>query len=476
MSGCEYYQELISRMLDEDLSRDERAALTEHLGTCRECAAMYQAFSALSDTISSDLAEPPEELCDNIMAELRRSEIIRRNRKTGLSRQMKNLIAAAACAALVIAAVGGVAIVNGRRTDNAVYESRTSLKTSGDIYAAGEERSSIEAPTPTPAPAAADIPAVQSDGGVSGAIPDIVNYGYVPATETSVPSVSAAAPAQFPDFYPSATAAPTAVPTRAPTAAPTPVPTPVPTLAPSTAPTAEPEKSLEQNDAQANEQTDETLGSAGLLQAPAEVTATPTETPAETAAPEHAAPPAAEEPPCVLPEASDDESENIVRLINMGSTDVTALVEKLLTNREETDAAAAAPAEETAAPVVSPSAPPTAAEKPVTETPPTPSVPPVVSSPVPVDEHLRALLPEGVEPVGIDIIEYTVHDTQRSTEHAEVNKLIVCIADDGILVLAHDDDGKLVRYTPALTADDYAALVEPFVTLAKEAADNMINP
>ena len=36
MSGCEYYQELISRMLDEDLSRDERAALAEHLGTCRE--------------------------------------------------------------------------------------------------------------------------------------------------------------------------------------------------------------------------------------------------------------------------------------------------------------------------------------------------------------------------------------------------------------------------------------------------------
>ena len=37
MSGCEYYQELISRMLDEDISRDERAALAEHLGTCREC-------------------------------------------------------------------------------------------------------------------------------------------------------------------------------------------------------------------------------------------------------------------------------------------------------------------------------------------------------------------------------------------------------------------------------------------------------
>ena len=167
MSGCEYYQELISRMLDEALSRDERAALAEHLGTCRECAAMYQAFSALSDTISSDLEEPPEELCDNIMAELRRSEIIRRNRRTGPSRQVKNLIAAAACAALVLAAVGGVAIVNSRRTDNAVYESRTSLKTSGDIYSTGNETASVAAPTPTPTPApeTASAPSVQSDAG-----------------------------------------------------------------------------------------------------------------------------------------------------------------------------------------------------------------------------------------------------------------------------------------------------------------------
>ena len=94
MSGCEYYQELISRMLDEDISRDERAALAEHLGTCRECAAMYQAFSALSDTISSGMVDPPEELTDNIMAELRRSEIRRKNRR--MPRQMKNLIAAAA--------------------------------------------------------------------------------------------------------------------------------------------------------------------------------------------------------------------------------------------------------------------------------------------------------------------------------------------------------------------------------------------
>ncbi len=454
MSGCEYYQELISRMLDEDLSRDERAALAEHLGTCRECAAMYQAFSALSDTISSDLAEPPEELCDNIMAELRRSEIIRRNRRTGLSRQVKNLIAAAACAALVLAAVGGVAIVNSRRTDNAVYESRTSLKTSGDIYSTGNETASVAAPTPspTPAPETASAPSVQSDAGSSAAIPDSENYGYVPAKVTPTPEVnSAAAPAQFPDFYPNTTTAPTVAPTVAPTPVPTPVPTaeptPVPTVAPTPVPTeapaSEPESSAEQDALQS----DGMLESSGMTQTPAEETAAPMEPPLGSATPGNDA-------AAAQPDAPDATSENIVRHIHMGSVDVTEFVEKLLTNREDTpEDAVETPAVESAAP---PAVEKASEEKPENET-----KPPVVSAPVPMDEHLRALLPDDVDPDGVDVIEYSAQDKEQ--------KLIVCITDGDIAVFTRGEDGELVRYTPALTADDYSALIEPFITLAKEA-------
>ena len=473
MSGCEYYQGLISRMLDEDLSRDERAALTEHLGTCRECAAMYQAFSALSDTISSDLAEPPEELCDNIMAELRRSEIIRRNRRRGLSRQMKNLIAAAACAALVLAAVGGVALVSSRRTDNAVYESRTSLKTSGDIYTSGEESSSVEAPTPSPTPATADVPAAQSGSGAGTAIPDSENYGYVPAKVTPTSDAgAAAAPAQFPDFYPNATPAPTVAPTSAPTVAPTVAPTPVPTAVPTpmptaaptpesapistSAPTGEPVKSAEQED--------DLLGSAGMMQAPVEEPAAPSEPPLDAAAPDNDTP---ELPLCALPKASDDDAEKIVRHINMGSADVAELVETLLTNRDDSaDAAEASPAVETAAPSPSPSVPPAANDAPAANTEGT--KPPVVSSPLPMDEHLRAELPEDIDPDGVDIIEYTSQDS--------LHRLIVCITGDGITVLSHGEDGSLVRCTPALTADEYFALIEPFITLAEEAAQQQADP
>ena len=463
MNGCEYYQELISRMLDEDLSRDERAALAEHLDTCRECAAMYQAFSALSDTISSDLTEPPEELCDNIMAELRRSEIIRRSRKRGLSRQVKSLIAAAACAALVIAAVGGVAIVSGRRTDNAVYESRTSHKSSADIYTAGEESSSVTAPTPTPAPVTADTPTVQSDTAGSTAIPDSENYGYVPEKATPTPSASpAAAPAVFPDFYPDATPTPTVAPTVAPTAAPTPTPTPTPvpttaptqtpaptaaptptqTPAPTVTPTSEPVSEAEQGSAQNNAQADIMLGSAA--------SGAPAEPPINTASGSNAA------------------EENIVRHIDLGDVGVTEFTEKLLTNGEDTpENTPESTADASAAPTPAPSAPP-AAEKASGEKPedkpedkPEGTKTPVVSAPTPMDEQLRALLPEDIDPDGVDIIEYSAQDKEQ--------KLIVCITDGEIVVFARDKDGALVRYTPALTADEYSALIEPFITLAKEA-------
>ena len=124
MSECKYYQELISRMLDRDLSKRERAAVMEHLDSCSECAAMYEAFSMLSNNVSANLVEPPEELTEDIMANIRRSEMIRKNRKT--SRQMKTIIASAACVAVLVAVVGGFSVIKNLRKQNTVYEPRRS--------------------------------------------------------------------------------------------------------------------------------------------------------------------------------------------------------------------------------------------------------------------------------------------------------------------------------------------------------------
>lgn len=101
MSGCEFYQELISCLIDGELSNDEEAALADHLQNCAECAAMYRAFKELSSIMEDDMLESPETLCPNVMAELRRAEIIKKNRRKSA---IKAVLATAACAVFVFAA------------------------------------------------------------------------------------------------------------------------------------------------------------------------------------------------------------------------------------------------------------------------------------------------------------------------------------------------------------------------------------
>ena len=479
MSGCEYYQELISRMLDEDISRDERAALAEHLGTCRECAAMYQAFSALSDTISSGMVDPPEELTDNIMAELRRSEIRRKNRR--MPRQMKNLIAAAACAAVVIAAVGGAAIVGNHRNETAVYESRTSRISSGNISTAGEENASVEAPAPaTEAPAAAQsVPDMAAAAAAPAQIPDSENFGYVP--DSSGTAASTAAPVQTPASRPQFTPAPGTVATPVPTSAPTPVPTPVPTVAPTPVPTAAPTPvpTVEPTPVPTVEPTAEPAGD--LLQsaapgvtgeAPADEPASGadfgTEAPAVGEAPLGAAAAPGTAPDELVPPEGGSSADDIVRRIDLRAIDTDELVKALLTpdddeqepaeDAQTQDAQAeTAPAE--AAPSAEPTAmPDSAAAKEAAEK--------IVTAPAPLDEHLKTLLPEGIAPDRIDVISYTatgIDDVDKETE------LLVCICGDGVLVIARDENGLPVSAMPELTAEQYAALIAPYITAAEDA-------
>ena len=101
MNSCEFYQELISSMADGELSAEEQAVLVPHLEHCPDCAALYEAFQSISGLIAGDLAEPPETLSENVMAQLRRADIRAKNRK---KKHWKGPLATAACLALVIAA------------------------------------------------------------------------------------------------------------------------------------------------------------------------------------------------------------------------------------------------------------------------------------------------------------------------------------------------------------------------------------
>ncbi len=100
MSEHQRYQELISRMLDEELSVEERTALAEHLQTCAECRSVYTAFASLSGTLREDLEDAPTGLRENVMAEIRREEI---RKKNTVRRRWVPIAAAAAVLALVLA-------------------------------------------------------------------------------------------------------------------------------------------------------------------------------------------------------------------------------------------------------------------------------------------------------------------------------------------------------------------------------------
>ena len=163
MSQCENYQELISRMVDGDLSAREEADLARHIETCPDCAALFQAFSALSHRIGEDLEESPFDLRDNVMAEIRREEIRRRNR---IPTVLRSVLSAAACVALIVGVYLGVSITQGKNLVTAAYEAAPAAAEEKLAPAEAEVRAMPEAaPAAEEAPAeeTADAPMLQSN-------------------------------------------------------------------------------------------------------------------------------------------------------------------------------------------------------------------------------------------------------------------------------------------------------------------------
>lgn len=164
MSQCENYQELISRMVDGDLSAREEADLARHIETCPDCAALFQAFSALSHRIGEDLEESPFDLRDNVMAEIHREEIRRRNRIPTI---LRSVLSAAACVALIVGVYLGVSITQGKNLVTAAYDAAPAAAEE-DTAAAEEEVRAMPEVAPAaaeeaPAEEAADAPTLQAN-------------------------------------------------------------------------------------------------------------------------------------------------------------------------------------------------------------------------------------------------------------------------------------------------------------------------
>lgn len=163
MSQCEFYQELISRMVDGDLSAREEADLARHIETCPDCAALYRAFSALSGQIAEDLEEAPFDLRDNVMAEIHREQIRRRNRIPTI---LRSVLSAAACVALIVGVYLGVSITQGKNLVTAAYDAAPAAAEEAPAEATEVRAMPEAAPAEAeeaPADKAADAPMLQSN-------------------------------------------------------------------------------------------------------------------------------------------------------------------------------------------------------------------------------------------------------------------------------------------------------------------------
>ena len=163
MNSCDYYQELISRLVDGDLSREEHEALVEHMKSCSACNAMYAVFHDLSDILAEEEEALPEGLHENIMAGVRRSEIMKKNRRMrrfGLS----TALTAAACAVLVLFAAAGIG--PGRRAESVSI--RTEEEAAQVMTSQAPDTVPVQGtPAPVPTPAVTPAPeSAASDGGM----------------------------------------------------------------------------------------------------------------------------------------------------------------------------------------------------------------------------------------------------------------------------------------------------------------------
>lgn len=96
MDSCDKMRETLSRLLDGDLSPAEEREARAHLAACPRCKRSYDALRAFSEALRSEELEPPARPRENVMAQLRREALRKRNQR--LVRLIASVAAVAALA------------------------------------------------------------------------------------------------------------------------------------------------------------------------------------------------------------------------------------------------------------------------------------------------------------------------------------------------------------------------------------------
>ena len=64
MSSCEEYRELVSALLDGELSGAQQDEILEHLAACPDCRQYREDLTAIRRLLDWEEAQPPEDMMD----------------------------------------------------------------------------------------------------------------------------------------------------------------------------------------------------------------------------------------------------------------------------------------------------------------------------------------------------------------------------------------------------------------------------
>jgi len=203
--NCNEIRELISSMLDHELSAEDSAVVTEHLAECPECMRVFEAFHAISVSLE-ELEDVPEGFTEAVMHKINTPAPVKKRRPGYL-----RIAGLAACLALVIFTGNRFVTTHLHSEDRDIQDTAQ--------YARVTHQTPKPTPTATPV-VTADIAVVNAED-----LTPAPESNAAPASAEPVAEVTAVpTPEQTPAV--TATPGPTATPRPTPTPKPTPVSVP----------------------------------------------------------------------------------------------------------------------------------------------------------------------------------------------------------------------------------------------------------
>lgn len=182
MSNCLKYEELISAMLDGEITSAEEKELTEHIAHCASCRKMYETYKEVFSSFDDVMQEPPAELKENVMSAIKTSHTVFTPvvvKKTASEKQKAKRVwvkyaAAAACLVIIVSAVPSLfsgsksaAPESAGKTDGAydmVTDAPADMPADKPTADAPADESAPELPEPPSNGETPDMPAEETEG------------------------------------------------------------------------------------------------------------------------------------------------------------------------------------------------------------------------------------------------------------------------------------------------------------------------